>query len=88
MDPRRLCHISDLPNSLHFLPIEIKHLLPVHHSKFIDNLLTILANQAKNLHWPIYMDQSLTLSSSNYASTFGGWCEDIDGQQHHLKATL
>lgn len=88
MDPRRLCHISDLPNSLHFLPIEIKHLLPVHHSKFIDNLLTILANQAKNLHWPIYMDQSLTLSTSNYASTFGGWCEDIDGQQHHLKATL
>jgi hypothetical protein len=88
MDPRRLCHISDLPNSLHFLPIEIKHLLPVHHSKFVDNLLTILANQAANLQWPIYLDESLSLSSSNYASTFGGWCEDIDGQPHHLKSTL
>jgi hypothetical protein len=34
------------------------------------------------------MDESLTLSSSNYASTFGGWCEDIDGQPQHLKSTL
>jgi hypothetical protein len=88
MDPKRLCHISDLPNNLQFLPIEIKHLLPVHHSKFADNLLTILANQAANLHWPIYIDETLTLSSSNYASTFGGWCEDIDGQPQHLKSTL
>lgn len=89
MDGRRLCHISDLPNSLHFLPIEIKHLLPVHHSKFADNLLTILHNQAANLHWPIYLDPALALASPTpYASTFAGWCEDIDGQPHHLKATL
>jgi hypothetical protein len=89
MDGRRLCHISDLPNSLHFLPIEIKHLLPVHHAKFADNLLTILANQAAALHWPIYLDPSLALATpSSYVSTFAGWCEDIDGQQHHLKATL
>lgn len=88
MDPRRLCHISDLPNSLHFLPIEIKHLLPVHHPKFIDNLLTILSSQATNLEWPIYQDQSLTLTSVTYASVSAGWCEDIDGQPNHLKATL
>lgn len=74
MDPRRLCHISDLPNSLHFLPIEIKHLLPVHHPRFIDNLLTILASQATNLEWPIYQDQSLTLTAVAYASVSAGWC--------------
>jgi hypothetical protein len=89
MEGRRLCHISDLPNSLHFLPIEIKHLLPVHHAKFTDNLLIILANQAAALHWPIYLDPSLALASPTcYASTFSGWCEDIDGQPQHLKATL
>ena len=88
MDPRRLCHISDLPNSLHFLPIEIKHLLPVHHPRFIDNLLTILASQATNLEWPIYQDQLLTLTAVAYASVSAGWCEDIDGQPNHLKATL
>jgi hypothetical protein len=89
MDGRRLCHISDLPNSLHFLPIEIKHLLPVHHSKFADNLLTILHNQAVSLHWPIYLDPALALASpAPYVSTFAGWCEDIDGQPQHLKATL
>lgn len=88
MDPRRLCHISDLPNNLHFLPIEIKHLLPIHHPKLIDNVFTILSNQADSLKWPIYHDQSLTLSATEYSFLAGGWCEDIDGTGQHLKASL
>ena len=80
MDPRRLCHISDLPNNLHFLPIEIKHLLPVHHNKFIDNLHTIIANQSKLLKWNVYPDLALTLSNVQYVVVSGGWCEDIDGR--------
>lgn len=79
MDPRKLCHISDLPNNLHFLPIEIKHLLPVHHKKFADNLHTIIANQAHTHRWPVYPDPTLTLSDPHYVVLAGGWCEDIDG---------
>jgi len=56
MDLKRLCHISDLPNNLHFLPMELKHLLPVHYPKFIDNATTILSNQAQNMGWPLYPD--------------------------------
>ena len=88
MDPRRLTHISDLPNSLHFLPIELKHLLPVHHPSFADNLTTIIATQARLLNWSIYPDHSMTLSSPTYAVVSGGWCEDIDGEPQHLKSSL
>lgn len=80
MDLKRLCHISDLPNSLHFLPTELKHLLPIHYSRFIDNVTTILSNQAQNMSWPIYPDHELLLGTSKYAQVTGGWCEDIDGQ--------
>jgi hypothetical protein len=88
MDPRKLCHISDLPNSLHFLPIEIKHLLPVHHPKFADNLHTIVAHQAHNSQWPVYPDFSLTLGNPHYTVVSGGWAEDIDGKEQHLKQSL
>ena len=88
MDPRRLCHISDLPNNLHFLPVEIKHLLPVHHLKFTDNLHTIIANQSRLLGWTVYPEMSLSLSNCHFTSVSGGWCEDIDGQQQHLKSSL
>lgn len=88
MDARRLVHISDLPNNLHYLPIEIKHLLPVHHAKFVDNATTIISNQANNLRWPIYPDPDLTLATTHYSQLSGGWCEDIDGQQQHLKSSL
>jgi hypothetical protein len=88
MESHRLCHISDLPNNLHFLPIEIKHLLPVHHARFIDNLHTIVNYQARAAHWTIYPDLTITTSHSLYAGMVGGWCEDIDGQQNHLKASL
>jgi len=67
MDLKRFCHISDLPNNTHYLPIEIKHLLPIHHRKFIDNAHTIINNQANNLEWSLYPDSDLALGASNYA---------------------
>lgn len=80
MDPRKLCHISDLPNNLQFIPIEIKHLLPVHHPSFADNLHTIIANQAQSSQWNVHPDFTLTLSNPHYIALSGGWCEDIDGK--------
>ena len=88
MDARRLRHISDLPNNLHFLPIEIKHLLPVHHPKFVDNLHTIVYNQAERDVWPVHVDNSLTIGHPHYGNVSGGWCEDIDSEEQHLKASL
>lgn len=74
MDPRKLCHISDLPNNLQFLPIEIKHLLPVHHPKFVDNLHTIVAHQAELQQWMVFPDLTLTLANPHYSVLSGGWC--------------
>lgn len=88
MDARRLSHISDLPNNLHFLPLELKHLLPVHHPSFIDNLNTIVYHHAQQNSWPVYLDPSLTINQGKYGNMVGGWCEDIDGEEHHLKASL
>lgn len=42
----KLSHMADLCSSSYYLSVEIKHLLPVHHPRFIDNLNTILHNQA------------------------------------------
>ena len=36
----------------------------------------------------MHVDPSITLKDVRYGQVTGGWCEDIDGDQQHLKSSL